>query len=87
MSPKIRGIAEEWLRRAHCKLARFHLPKTKEFYFEELCFEAQQAAEKAIKSMFVHHDKRFPLTRDLGVLLEIDRRRVSQSSQARTNCC
>jgi len=63
-------IAEEWLRRAHSNLARCHLPKTNEVYFEDLCFDAQQAAEKAIKSLFVLHGKRFPLTHDLGELLE-----------------
>jgi HEPN domain-containing protein len=70
MSPRIREIAEEWLRRAHSNLARCHLPKTDEVYFEDLCFDAQQAAEKAIKALFVLHGKRFPLTHDLGELIE-----------------
>ena len=70
MSPRSREIANEWLRRAHSNLARCHLPKTEEVYFEDLCFDAQQAAEKAIKAIFVLHGKRFPLTHDLGELLE-----------------
>lgn len=39
-------------------------------YFEDLCFDAQQAAEKAIKALIVLHGKRFPLTHDLGELIE-----------------
>jgi HEPN domain-containing protein len=70
MSPRIREIAEEWLRRAHSNLARCYLPKTDKVYFEDLCFDTQQAAEKAIKSIFVLHGKRFPLTHDLGELIE-----------------
>ncbi len=70
MSPRVREIAEEWRRRAHSNLARCRQPKTDEIYFEDLCFDAQQAAEKAIKAVFVLHGKRFPLTHDLGELIE-----------------
>lgn len=70
MSLRIKKIAEEWLRRSHSNLARCRLTTTDEIYFEDLCFDAQQAAEKAIKAVFVLHGKRFPLTSDLGELLE-----------------
>ena len=42
----------EWMNRARGNLAR---AKKREpgFYLEDLCFDAQQAAEKAIKAMFV----------------------------------
>ena len=36
---------------------------------EDLCFEAQQAAEKAIKAVFVHRGERFPYIHDLDELL------------------
>jgi HEPN domain-containing protein len=70
MSPRIREIAEEWLRRARSNLARSHQPKLTEIYVEDLCFDAQQAAEKAIKALFVLHGKKIPLTHDLGELFE-----------------
>jgi HEPN domain-containing protein len=35
-----------------------------------MCFDAQQAAEKAIKSVFLWHGKRFPFSHDIGELLE-----------------
>jgi HEPN domain/Nucleotidyltransferase domain len=37
---------------------------------EDLCFEAQQAAEKAVKAVFVHRGARFPYIHDLDELLE-----------------
>ena len=37
---------------------------------EDLCFESQQAAEKAIKAVFVHRGTSFPYIHDLGELLK-----------------
>jgi HEPN domain-containing protein len=42
-----------------------------EIYLEELCFGAQQAAEKAIKGVFVHLGEAFPYTHDLEKLLSL----------------
>jgi HEPN domain-containing protein len=39
--------------------------------FEDLCFDAQQAAEKAIKAVCIHRQVRFPYVHDLKVLLQI----------------
>ena len=36
---------------------------------EDLCFDAQQCAEKAIKAVFVHRDEHFSLIHDLEALL------------------
>jgi HEPN domain-containing protein len=43
------GIPEDWLRRARSNLARASTAKTDEIMWEDLCFDAQQAAEKALK--------------------------------------
>lgn len=48
-------------------LARVPLPD--EGYYEDLCFHAQQAAEKAIKAVYKKHDLTFRYTHDLGELL------------------
>ena len=62
----------EWLRRARSHLALAKEGRTlPEILFEDLCFHAQQAAEKAIKSLFVHRKLRFPYTHDIMVLLTI----------------
>jgi len=38
-------------------------------WFEDLCFDAQQAAEKAIKAVFIRRGERFPFIHDLDELL------------------
>jgi len=38
-------------------------------YYEDLCFHAQQAAEKAIKAIYVRHGLAFRYTHDLGELI------------------
>jgi HEPN domain-containing protein len=40
-------------------------------YPEDLCFDAQQAAEKAIKAVFIHRALRFPYVHDLKRLLQL----------------
>jgi HEPN domain-containing protein len=38
-------------------------------YLEDLCFNLQQAAEKAIKALLIKHGVAFPYVHDLGELL------------------
>src|SRR6266702_1719074 len=52
----------EWLNRARSNLARARA-KIPDAYLEDLCFDAQQAAEKAIKAVLQAED----LTRDAVV--------------------
>ena len=40
-------------------------------YLEDLCFDAQQAAEKAIEAFLVHRGVRFPYVHDLTALLTL----------------
>jgi HEPN domain-containing protein len=74
MAPKLRdpSDAEEWLRRARSNLARAHadvgLP---DVLFEDLCFDASQAAEKAVKAILVHRVASFPKTHSLSELLTL----------------
>ena len=60
----------EWLNRARSNLA---LAKNRipDAYLEDLCFEAQQAAEKAIKSRLINLDIEFPYVHDLARLLSL----------------
>ena len=58
----------EWLNRARSNLALARSDGVG-VLLEDLCFEAQQAAEKAIKAVFVHHGARFPSVHDLDELL------------------
>lgn len=65
---------EEWLDHAESdfRLARL-AAGTPEIRREQVCFHAQQAAEKAIKAVLVSRGIEFPLTHDLAELLEIAR--------------
>jgi|SRR3989304_5090665 len=65
------GQPKEWLRRAKGNLARAKQPKPKEAFWEDLCFDAQQAAEKAVKAVLRFHLIDFPKTHDLRQLLTL----------------
>ena len=81
MSPERRGGDDpaEWLRRAKSNLIRaredIRLPGVAK---EDLCFDAQQAAEKAVKAVLIHLGIRFPYVHDLAALLAlVEERRQS----------
>jgi HEPN domain-containing protein len=59
----------EWLNRARSNLALAKTDTAGAFH-EDLCFEAQQAAEKAVKAVFVHSSVSFPYIHDLNKLLQ-----------------
>ena len=58
----------EWLNRARSNLA---LAKkcAPDVYVEDLCFEAQQAAEKSIKAVMISRGIDFPYVHNLALLL------------------
>ena len=62
------GSAQDWLRHARSDLALTRMRKTKTLLYEHLCFHAQQAAEKALKAVLVHHGVRVPRSHDLAYL-------------------
>lgn len=70
MAPKRLGPTDprEWLNRANSNLERARRT-IKGVYLEDLCFDAQQCAEKAIKAVFVHRGLAFPYVHDLAHLL------------------
>lgn len=58
----------EWLNRAKSDLtiAQSPIPGA---YLEDLCYHAQQAVEKALKSLLLHRVGQFPYVHDLGTLV------------------
>ncbi len=60
----------EWLNRARSNLALAET-RTAGVYLEDLCFEAQQAAEKAIKSVMIKRNLEYPYLHDLSHLLSL----------------
>jgi len=63
---------QEWLRRARSNLAKARAGRTDpDVLFEDLCFDAQQAAEKAIKAVLVFKNAKLPRTHDVQDLLTL----------------
>jgi HEPN domain-containing protein len=60
----------EWLNWAKANLARAG-QVAPGGYLEDLCFDAQQAAEKAIKAVFIHRGLQFPYIHNLERLLQL----------------
>ena len=65
---------QEWLRRARSNLARARAVQTDaDVLLEDLCFDAQQACEKALKALFVLRNRQVPRTHSIGDLIaELD---------------
>jgi HEPN domain-containing protein len=60
------GTLREWLKRAKSNLAIARQPKTDEIYWEDLCFQVQQAAEKALKAVMLAKGIKFRLVHNLS---------------------
>ncbi|MFQ6100767.1 MAG: HEPN domain-containing protein [Anaerolineae bacterium] len=68
----------EWLNRARSNLAQAREgAQIAGVYLEDLCFSAQQAAEKAIKAVLIQYEVEFPYVHDLAKLLGL----VEQTGQ------
>ena len=63
------GSPQEWLARAKGDLALASAPLPSGGFYEDLCFHAQQAAEKALKAIYQHHGWTFRYVHDLEELL------------------
>ena len=69
-----RESPEDWLRHARSDLEYARVGPTRETILpEQVCFHAQQAAEKALKAMLLARGVIFPFTHDIEELLEIAR--------------
>jgi HEPN domain-containing protein len=60
----------EWVNRARSNLLQAQA-RQEGVYLEDLCFLAQQAAEKAIKAVLIHLGVEFPYTHDLTSLIAL----------------
>lgn len=64
--------ANTWLTRAKSNMARAKAGRvSSEILYEDLCFDAQQAVEKALKSLCVIYEIVFPKTHDIAYLIEL----------------
>ena len=66
------GDPREWLRRARSNLARSSQGQvTPDVLFEDACFDAQQAVEKALKALLVLRGVQVPRTHAISELITI----------------
>ena len=63
---------KQWLLRAKSNLTRAKLGKqADDILYEDLCFDAQQAAEKALKALLLYLHLDCPRTHSIGQLLSL----------------
>ncbi len=77
------GSAADWLRRARSDLALAGISLPRGVLYSELCFHAQQAAEKSIKAVLVHYGIEFRKVHDIDYLLTLLPPEVSLPPEAR----
>ena len=61
---------ESWLDRAKSSLEIAGTRNSNLVYYEDLCYQAQQAAEKAIKGLLIYYKVEPQFTHNIGVLLD-----------------
>lgn len=61
---------EVWLQRAESNLEIARRARGKKVFLEDLCFEAQQAAEKALKALLIYLSGDYPKVHAFTLLLE-----------------
>jgi len=65
------GTPHNWLKRAKSNLIRAKQPKPEEVLWEDLCFDTQQAAEKALKAVLLARGIPFRFVHDIAELLTL----------------
>ncbi|MBV9397052.1 MAG: HEPN domain-containing protein [Bryobacterales bacterium] len=66
---EIPGSPQEWLVRAKGDLAMARIALPEGAHYEDLCFHAQQAAEKAVKAVYRARKLKFAYIHDIAELL------------------
>lgn len=61
---------ETWLQRAESNLRIAHLARGEGVFLEDLCFEAQQAAEKGLKALLIYLSGDYPRVHTFALILQ-----------------
>lgn len=65
-------LAESWLKRAFSNLEKAKVGKISDaLFYEDLCFDCQQAAEKALKALLIYCGVTFPKTHSVNMLIAL----------------
>jgi len=70
-NPSEIGTPRDWMKRAKSNLIRAKQPKMEGVFWEDLCFDAQQAAEKALKAVLIARGIPFRFIHDIAELLTL----------------
>lgn len=65
------GSPEAWLRYAEADLAMAQVSLPPQGMYEQLCFHAQQAAEKSIKAVLLYEEVSFPRVHSIERLIDL----------------
>ncbi len=69
--PSEPGSPRHWLERARSNLIRARQAKPDGVFWEDLCFDTQQAVEKSLKAVFLDRGIPFPFVHDIAALLTL----------------
>jgi len=79
---------EPWIRRAKSNLARAkHGKHSEDVLYEDLAFDAQQAAEKSLKALLLSLGATAPRTHSIGYLLNMIERNCDIPDSAQGTRC
>ena len=68
------GSPENWLMRAKSNLILAKTPIQQGLYWEDLCFNLQQAVEKCLKAVLLYKEIQFPYTHQISRLIDLIKR-------------
>ena len=60
---------EEWINRAKSNLELAHAKNSPSIYYEDLCNQSQQSAEKALKGLLIYYGVEPEFTHNIDVLI------------------
>ena len=61
---------EEWIKRAKGSLELAQVKITRQIYYEDLCYQAQQSAEKSLKGLLLYYGVEPEFTHNIEILLK-----------------
>jgi len=61
---------ESWIDRAKSSLEISKIAINNNVYYEDLCYQSQQAVEKGVKGLLIYYGIEPEFTHDIGILLE-----------------
>lgn len=65
-------LADAWMKRAISSLEKAKIGKISDaLFYEDLCFDCQQATEKAFKAVLIARNVTFPKTHSLNLLIAL----------------